>query len=58
MAKTELIKEEKKKAIRFIKEYFISERNEDIDDLAAELVLDFIQGRILLWSIRIIILII
>lgn len=46
MAKIELTKEEKKKAIQFIKEYFMSERNEDIGDLAAELVLDFISDKI------------
>ena len=46
MIKIELTKEEKKKTILIIKEYFLSERNEDIGDLASELILDFISEKI------------
>lgn len=44
--KFKLAKEEKLKAIQDIREYFASERNEDIGDLAAEIILDFITEKI------------
>jgi len=46
MVRIELTKEEKKKAVKIIKEYFMSERNEEIGDLASELILDFISEKI------------
>ncbi|MHB8280973.1 MAG: DUF2164 domain-containing protein [Candidatus Humimicrobiaceae bacterium] len=46
MIKIELTKGEKKKAIQIIKEYFMSERNEEIGDLASEVILDFISEKI------------
>ncbi|MHB1346432.1 MAG: DUF2164 domain-containing protein [Candidatus Humimicrobiaceae bacterium] len=45
MIKTELSKEEKKKAIQDIKEYFLRERNEEIGDLAGAMIFDFISEK-------------
>ncbi|SHH86248.1 DUF2164 domain-containing protein [Sporanaerobacter acetigenes] len=39
--KIELNKEKKDEMIRLIKDYFLKERDEDLGDLAAELILDF-----------------
>lgn len=39
--KIELNKEKKDEMIRLIKDYFLNERDEDLGDLAAELILDF-----------------
>jgi len=44
--KIKLDKEEKKQAIAEIKRYFSQEREEDIGDLAAALILDFIDNKI------------
>ena len=46
MAKIELSKEQKKKVIEDIKHYFASERDEEIGDLAGEIMLDFIIEKI------------
>lgn len=46
MPKVELTKEQKKRAVQEIKEYFACERDEEIGDLAAELILDFIAEKI------------
>jgi uncharacterized protein (DUF2164 family) len=46
MVKIELSKEEKKKAIQDIREYFLKERNEEIGDLAGEIIFDFISEKI------------
>jgi uncharacterized protein (DUF2164 family) len=46
MAKIELAKEHKKQAIQDIREYFLSEREEEIGDLAGEIILDFITEKI------------
>lgn len=49
MAKTDrikLTKETKEKAIQEIREYFASERNEEIGNLAGEIILDFITEKI------------
>ncbi|MCX7709909.1 MAG: DUF2164 domain-containing protein [Clostridia bacterium] len=46
MEKIELSKEQKKKAIQDIQEYFARERDEDLGDLAAEIILDFITEKI------------
>ena len=45
MPKVELDKEQKKRAIQDIREYFSKERDEEIGDLAAELILDFINEK-------------
>jgi len=45
MPKVELAKEQKKRAIQDIREYFSKERDEEIGDLAAELILDFINEK-------------
>ena len=42
----ELTKEQKKKAIQDIQAYFASERDEEIGDLAGEIILDFIVEKI------------
>lgn len=39
--KIELNKEKKDEMIRLIRDYFLKERDEDLGDLAAELILDF-----------------
>lgn len=39
--KIELNKEKKDEMLRLIKDYFLNERDEDLGDLAAELILDF-----------------
>jgi len=44
--KIEISKEEKKKAIKDIKEYFLKERNEELGELAGELVFDFISEKL------------
>lgn len=44
--KIEISKEEKKKAIKGIREYFLKERNEEIGELAGELVFDFISEKL------------
>jgi uncharacterized protein (DUF2164 family) len=46
MVKIEISKEEKKKAIGEIREYFLKERNEEIGELAGEFILDFITEKI------------
>jgi len=46
MIKIEISKEEKKKAIKDIREYFLKERNEEIGDLAAEIIFAFITEKI------------
>ncbi|MHB1376751.1 MAG: DUF2164 family protein [Candidatus Humimicrobiaceae bacterium] len=46
MGKIEISKEEKKKSIKDIREYFLKDRNEEIGELAGELVLDFINEKI------------
>lgn len=46
MQKIELTKEQKKRAVQDIKEYFYSERDEELGDLAAEIILDFIVDKI------------
>lgn len=42
----DLSKEQKKQAINEIKAFFASEREEEIGDLAAEIILDFIAEKI------------
>ena len=44
--KIEISKEEKKKAIKDIREYFLKERNEELGELAGELVFDFISEKL------------
>lgn len=46
MPKVELTKEQKKQAIKDIRAYFASDRDEEIGDLAAELILDFIAEKL------------
>jgi uncharacterized protein (DUF2164 family) len=46
MVKIEISKEEKKKAVQDIREYFLKERNEEIGELAGEFVLDFISEKL------------
>jgi len=46
MNTNELESAKKKQLVDEIKAYFSSERNEDIGDLAAELILDFIMAKI------------
>ncbi|WP_432404693.1 DUF2164 domain-containing protein [Wukongibacter sp. M2B1] len=46
MNKIELSKEHKQNAIKEIKRYFDSERDEQIGDLQAELILDFILDKV------------
>lgn len=46
MTGIELTKEQKKQAIQDIKEYFSRERDEEIGDLAAGMILDFISEKI------------
>ncbi|WP_432667405.1 DUF2164 domain-containing protein [Wukongibacter baidiensis] len=46
MNKIELSKEHKKNAVEEIKKYFDSERDEQIGDLQAELILDFIIDKV------------
>ena len=46
MSRIELTKEQKKKAIQDIQAYFASERDEEIGDLAGEIILDFIVEKI------------
>lgn len=46
MPKVELSKEQKRLAIKDIRAYFASEREEEIGDLAAELILDFITEKL------------
>lgn len=46
MSKVELSKEQKKQAIKDIRAYFAGERDEEIGDLAAELILDFIAEKL------------
>jgi uncharacterized protein (DUF2164 family) len=46
MKKIELSKEEKQQAIFEIKKYFSDERDEEIGDLSASLLLDFITDKI------------
>jgi len=45
MVKIEISREEKKKAIQDIKEYFLKERNEEVGDLAGEIIFDFISEK-------------
>jgi uncharacterized protein (DUF2164 family) len=45
MVKIEISKEEKKQAIKDIMAYFLESRNEEIGELAGELVLDFITEK-------------
>jgi uncharacterized protein (DUF2164 family) len=45
MLRIELTKEQKKQAVYDIKEYFVRERNEEIGDLAGEIILDFITEK-------------
>lgn len=44
--KFKLTKEEQEQAIQDIREYFATERNEDIGNLAGEIILDFITEKI------------
>lgn len=46
MQNLELTKEQKKTAIEDIREYFASERDEEIGELAARLILDFFLEKI------------
>jgi len=46
MTNIELSKEQKRQAIQDIKEFFACERDEEIGDLAGELILDFIADKI------------
>lgn len=46
MQRVELSKQQKKSAIQEIKEYFAKERDEEIGDLAAEILLDFFAEKI------------
>lgn len=46
MEKIELSKEQKKRAIQDIREYYARERDEEIGNLAAEIILDFIIEKI------------
>lgn len=46
MSTIELSKEQKRQAIQEIKLYFASERDEEIGDLAGEILLDFITEKI------------
>jgi len=46
MSKIELSKDQKKRAVQDIREYFARERDEEIGDLAAEIILDFIIEKI------------
>lgn len=46
MLKVELAKEQKRRAIQDIQEYFARERDEEIGDLAGEIILDFIAEKI------------
>ena len=46
MRKLELSREQKKIAVGDIKEYFACERDEELGDLAAEIILDFILDKI------------
>jgi uncharacterized protein (DUF2164 family) len=44
--KIELSKQEKQEMINLIKEYFYNERDEDLGDLAADLILDFFMEKL------------
>lgn len=46
MQKIVLSKEQKKRAVQEIREYFARERSEEIGDLASEIILEFIIGKI------------
>lgn len=46
--KIELSKEKREKMISDIKNYFLNERDEDIGDLAARLILDFFMEKLAL----------
>ncbi len=46
MEKIELSKEQRKRAVQDIREYFASEKDEEMGNLAAEIMLDFIIEKI------------
>jgi uncharacterized protein (DUF2164 family) len=46
MPRIELSKEQKKRAVDEIKDYFYTERDEEMGDLAADMLLDFISDKL------------